>query len=78
MCIRDRCKYDRYFYNNKFNLEIYDDIIKRLEKKMVLFEASPGVYITKRLMTRLGINKYTLKYFQDEICLLYTSLFDEY
>ena len=61
------CKYDRYFYNNKFNLEIYDDIIKRLEKKMILFEASPGVYITQRLMAKLGINKYTLKYFQDEV-----------
>lgn len=63
----EACKYDRYFYNNKFNLEIYDDIIKRLERKMVLFEASPGVYITKRLMTRLGINQSTLRYFQNSI-----------
>lgn len=61
------CKYDKYFYNNKFNLEIYDDIIKRLEKKMVLFEASPGVYITKRLMNRLGINQSTLRYFHNSI-----------
>lgn len=68
------CKYDRYFYNNKFNLEKYDDIIKRLEKKMVLFEASPGVYITQRLMTKLGINKYTLKFFQDEIVKLGSRL----
>ena len=34
---------------------------------MVLFEASPGVYITKRLMTRLGINQSTLRYFQNSI-----------
>ncbi len=61
------CKCDKYFYNNKFNLQIYNDIIKRLEKKMVLFETSPGVYITQRLMKKLGINKYTLKYFQDDI-----------
>lgn len=61
------CKYDRYFYNNKFNLKIYDNILKKLEKKLVLFEATPGVYITKRLMKKFGINNYTLKFFQEEI-----------
>ncbi len=60
-------QYDRYFYHNKYNIEIYDDILKRLEKKMVLFEASPGIYITQRLMKKLGINTYTLNYFYDEI-----------
>lgn len=61
------CKYDRYFYNNKFNLKIYDNILKKLEKKLVLFEATPGVYITKRLMKKFEINNYTLKFFQEEI-----------
>jgi len=60
-------KFDRYFYNNKLNLPIYDDVLKRLERKMVLFEASPGVFITKRLMSRLGINQYTLKSFYEKI-----------
>ena len=54
---------EKYYYNNRYNIEIYDDIIKRLEKKMVLFEASPGVYVTKKLMVKLGINTDTLNHF---------------
>jgi len=60
-------EYDRYFYNNKYELDIYDSIIKRLEKKMILFEAAPGVFVTKRLMVKQGINTKTLNKFHENI-----------
>lgn len=58
-------KYDRYFYKNKYKLSNYDSILKRLEQKLIMFEAAPGVYITKKLMEREGIYLSTIKNFHE-------------